>query len=179
MIRINLLPYRSARRKENVRKQIFIYVLSLIILLFALFIFDFNIKQKINTLTESINSSKILLAKFKKKSKEVDELRKKLGALNNKLDVIKSLQNDRRFGIGVMEELTKVVVPGRVWFKNVKLDKKSIYFSGYSLDDRAVADFMRNLEKSSFFSNVELKEVSEYKIKNIEVRKFSINSKML
>ena len=37
MIRINLLPFRSARKKENIRRQLSIFVLSLILTVVAIF----------------------------------------------------------------------------------------------------------------------------------------------
>ena len=37
MIRINLLPFRSARKKENIRRQLSIFLLSLILAVVAIF----------------------------------------------------------------------------------------------------------------------------------------------
>lgn len=37
MIRINLLPYRAAQKKENIRRQISIFLLLLILMTLALF----------------------------------------------------------------------------------------------------------------------------------------------
>ena len=39
MIRINLLPFRSTRKKENIRRQLSIFVLSLILAVVAYFSF--------------------------------------------------------------------------------------------------------------------------------------------
>jgi type IV pilus assembly protein PilN len=40
MIRINLLPFRAARKKENIRRQLSIYVLSVVCLLLLMGLFS-------------------------------------------------------------------------------------------------------------------------------------------
>ena len=40
MIRINLLPYRAARKKENIRIQFNIFIGSLILVALAIFYFN-------------------------------------------------------------------------------------------------------------------------------------------
>nr|NIO21958.1 pilus assembly protein PilN [Candidatus Aenigmarchaeota archaeon] len=42
MIRVNLLPYRAARIKENIRRQVTIYVLSTVFLILFFGIFPYN-----------------------------------------------------------------------------------------------------------------------------------------
>lgn len=178
MIRINLLPYRKAKRKENIRRQISIYFLSIILTLLILFVVDYAKKNQIKNLKSQIKSSESELASLNKKAKEVDILKKELDALNAKLKIIDSLKEGRNFGINIIKELTEVVVAERMWLNSSDIQKNSIYFDGYALDDKTVADFMRNLEASVFFSNIELKSISKALIKNVELRKFIINSKI-
>ena len=43
MIRINLLPFRAARKKENIRRQVSIFLLSLAFLLIILFYYNWSL----------------------------------------------------------------------------------------------------------------------------------------
>ncbi|MDY0131973.1 MAG: PilN domain-containing protein [Desulforegulaceae bacterium] len=178
MIRINLLPYRKARRKENIRRQISVYFLSLILLLLVLFVIDHSKKTQINDLNSKIKASEAELASLKKKAKEVDILKKELDALNSKIEIIDSLKQGRNFGINILKELTKVVVAERMWFNSSNIERNSIHLDGYALDDKTVADFMRNLDSSLYFFNVELKSLVSSSIKNVELRKFIINAQI-
>jgi len=178
MIRINLLPYRKAKRKENIRRQISIYFLSIILTLLIAFVVDYTKKSQIKALNSQIKASEAELASLNKKAKEVDVLKKELDALNSKLKIIDSLKEGRNFGINIIRELTEVVIAERMWLNSSDIQRNSIYFDGYALDDKTVADFMRNLDASVYFSNVELKSISKASIKNVELRKFIINSKI-
>ena len=59
MIRINLLPFRAARKKENIRRQVSIFVLSLAFLLIILFYYNWNLGSKIDGLNAQIKQTRI------------------------------------------------------------------------------------------------------------------------
>jgi type IV pilus assembly protein PilN len=176
MIQINLLPYRAARRKENIRRQVSIYILSLILLCTLLFVVDYTIKRKIDSLNKKIAASKKELTVLKKKVKEVDVLKKKLQALDKKINIIESLKKGRKFSIDMLKEFTEVIVEDRMWLTKVDLNRSHVHFEGYALDDRTVADFMRNLESSSIIYNIDLKGITHESIKDIPLRRFVINA---
>ena len=50
MIRINLLPFRAARKKENIRRQVSIFLLSLVFLLIILFYYNSSLSSQIDGL---------------------------------------------------------------------------------------------------------------------------------
>ena len=64
MIRINLLPFRTDRKKENIRRQVSIFLLSLAFMLIILFYFNFSLNSKIDKLNSNIKDTKSDLAKF-------------------------------------------------------------------------------------------------------------------
>ena len=57
MIRINLLPFRAARKKENIRRQVSIFLLSLAFMLIILFYFNFSLNSKIGNLNSNIKAT--------------------------------------------------------------------------------------------------------------------------
>ena len=178
MIQINLLPYRAARKKENIRKQVSVFFLTIILVVLILFVFDFRARMKITKLENKVKASQTELAKLKKKAKQVDILRKELDSLNNKLKIIESLKQGRKFAVNILKEFTEVTVPERMWLVICNIDKTSIYFEGLALDDRTVADFMRNLENSALMTDVELKGITSIRLKDVDLRKFVISVKV-
>jgi type IV pilus assembly protein PilN len=52
MIRINLLPFRAARKKENIRRQISIYVLSVAFLFIVMIYFFLQLNSTLNGLKD-------------------------------------------------------------------------------------------------------------------------------
>jgi len=68
MIRINLLPYRAARKKENIRKQIGIFSLSLLVVFAILLFYNMRLQKRIDSLNTTIAENKTMLAKFEKAS---------------------------------------------------------------------------------------------------------------
>ncbi|MEZ4550229.1 MAG: hypothetical protein R2874_07060 [Desulfobacterales bacterium] len=67
MIRINLLPYRAARSKENIRRQISVFLLSFILLLVVLIVYNGHLNGKKETLADNLESLKKKLPHMKKK----------------------------------------------------------------------------------------------------------------
>lgn len=82
MIRINLLPFRVARKKENVRRQITFFAFSFILVAFVLIAFHIYLNGKIATFNEEIAATKKEIAKYDKINKEIAEIKKKLALLD-------------------------------------------------------------------------------------------------
>ena len=75
MIRINLLPYRAALKKENIRRQISIFVLAVIMLVGILLYYNMTLNNNIDALNTQIKNKKSMLAQVEKQAKKVDEIK--------------------------------------------------------------------------------------------------------
>ena len=165
MIRINLLPFRAARKKENVRRQVSIFLLSLAFMLIILFYFNFSLGSKIDGLNKNIKDTKSELAKYKKINNEIAQIKKKLANLKKKMAVMDTLEANRFAPIRLMDTMTQVIVPKRMWFTNLQSKGKKVNISGVALDNTTVADFMVRLENSGLFKEVDLKTLKRSKSK--------------
>lgn len=145
----------------------------------ALFLVNHLLNKKISHLNEKIKQSERQFAIYNKKATQVDVLKEELNKLNNKLKVIGSLKNGRKFSINTLKEISDLTVENRMWLKSLKFNKKSISFAGIAIDDKTVADFMRNLEESSMFKDVELKSVSRTEVNSTDLRQFSMRAKII
>jgi len=172
MIRINLLPFRAARKKENIRRQVSIFLLSLAFMLIILFYFNFSLSSKIGNLNTKIKETQTELDKYAKINKEIEEIKKKLDNLKKKMAVMDTLEANRFAPIRLMDTMTQVVVPKRMWFTNMQSKGQKVSITGVALDNTTVADFMIRLENSGLFNEVDLKTLKQPKGKKGEASRF-------
>ena len=166
MIKINLLPFRVARQKENIRKQISIFLLFVLLTVVALFWYTQSINKQIVNIkekTEQINSQ---IVKYKEKADRVAQIKKDLKILEEKLKIVSSLEKQRKKQLILFDSLTDLVIPTRMWLESLKTNKDSVTIKGIAFDNPTIADFMEKLEQSSLFSTVDLKTAKIKKFKN-------------
>ena len=165
MIRINLLPFRADRKKENIRRQVSIFLLSLAFMLIILFYFNFNLSSKIGNLNTKIKDTKSDLDKYDKINKEIAQIKKNLDILKKKMAVMDTLEANRFAPIRLMNTMTEVIVAKRMWFTKLESKSKNVTITGFALDNTTVADFMVRLENSGLFNKVDLKTLKRSKSK--------------
>jgi type IV pilus assembly protein PilN len=174
MIRINLLPFRAARKKENIRRQVSVFLLSLILVLLAFFYFNFSLASKIDKLHSEINTATTELKKYNEINAEIEKIKKTLENLNQKMVVIETLEHNRFAAVRLLDEMTQVVVPQRMWFTHLDDKDKTVKIDGIALDNKTVADFMVRLQGCGLFSSVNLKTLKQKEVLNNNLKSFQI-----
>jgi type IV pilus assembly protein PilN len=165
MIRINLLPFRADRKKENIRRQVSIFLLSLAFMLIILFYFNFSLSSKIGNLNTKIKDTQSDLDKYDKINKEIAQIKKNLDILKKKMAVMNTLEANRFAPIRLMDTMTQVIVSKRMWFTKLQSKGPNVTITGFALDNTTVADFMVRLENSGLFKEVDLKTLKRAKSK--------------
>ena len=174
MIRINLLPFRAARKKENIRRQVSVFLLSLAFLLIILFYYNWSLGSKISGLNAKINETKSELQEYDKINKEIASIKKKLSNLKKKMAVMDNLEANRFEPTRLMDVMTEVIVPKRMWFTSLESKNKVVNIKGIALDNKTVADFMVRLEQSGLFREVDLKTLKQRKVRKSNLKSFQI-----
>ena len=106
---------------------------------------------------------------------EVDRIKKELDALQRKTEVIQNLEKTRREPAQLLEAMTGLVIEKRMWFTNFTDIQKTIKIKGIALDNKTVADFMTELEKSGIFSSVNLNSLKQVTLqKTLNLKNFEI-----
>ncbi|MGD8970892.1 MAG: pilus assembly protein PilN, partial [Desulfobacterales bacterium] len=95
MIRINLLPFRAARKKENIRRQFSVFLLSFFLMLAVLIYYNIHLGGQIKDLKTDVDATKNEVAKFQKITKQIEEIKQKLAILEKKTEVIRKLETNR------------------------------------------------------------------------------------
>ncbi len=156
MIKINLLPFRTIRKKENIRRQISILFLTLVLVLILLVYYNFILGSKIQEINTKVGSTKTEIAKYAEINKELAEIKTKLDILNKRLDVIKGLEINRYEPVRLLDAMTNLIIPKRMWFVSFSSSGQNVHISGIAIDNQTVADFMTRLEGSGLFRVVNL-----------------------
>jgi type IV pilus assembly protein PilN len=175
MIRINLLPFRADRKKENVRRQVSLFLLSLGLVLIIGFYYNFDLGSKIGKTNDKIKKTNADLAKYNEINKEIARIRQNLEILRKKMAVIEQLETDRHAPVILLDTLTQVVVAKRMWLTELTVAEakvnrseenaqqpiapRNITIAGWAMDDKTVADFMDRLQKCGLFDSEAVKLV--------------------
>jgi type IV pilus assembly protein PilN len=178
MIRINLLPFRAARKKENVRRQISVFLLSFALIIIAVVYWNIWLGNRITKLKVRNQDTITQIAKYEKINKEIAQIKKTLNTLEQKIKVIETLEGGRKNTVNLMESMTELIVKERMWFTSLNVQGDNITIQGIALDERTIADFMKNLEGTGTgpYANVTLKSIQQQKIKNkdLNLKKFDV-----
>ncbi len=175
MIRINLLPFRAARKKENIRQQLSAFVLSLFLLTGLLYWMGGFWSNKIDVLNTEMQGIQRELTATQVAAKEVDKIKKELDELQKKTEVIGNLKKSRREPVQMLEAMTGLVVEKRMWFTDFSDSDRTVKIKGIALDNKTVADFMTQLEESALFSNVNLDSLKQQTMfENMSLKNFEI-----
>jgi len=177
MIRINLLPYRAARSKENIRKQVSVFLLSFVLLIIMLGLYNSHLSSKKETLSSNLDNLKKEVTNYEKKAKAVEEIKKKLDTLNKQIEIINQLKEYREKPPKLLAKMTEMVIPGRMQLTRLISDNANLTMEGVALDNETIAVFMLRLERSGLFSGVALassKQVNKY---NVNMKQFNIKCK--
>jgi len=186
MIKINLLPARAAKKKENIRQQISIASLSLVFALIAWGWYQFALVNKVSHADEEIASINKEKDAMKVQADELKRFKDKKDVFEKKFNIIKSLRAGKSGPIHLLDDLSRSI-PGFLWLNSFAQKEKEkageMEIKGKAFSNEAIAQFMENLEKSPYFANVNLQvsQQTEQKKagkgapgKNPELRDFTI-----
>ncbi|RLB81484.1 MAG: pilus assembly protein PilN [Deltaproteobacteria bacterium] len=177
MIRINLLPYRAARSKENIRKQISIFLLSFVLLIGVLVVFNSILGSKEEKLSSKLVNVKKEVAIYKEEARQVEKIKKMLELLNKQIGVVNQLKEYREKPPKLLAKMTEMVIPGRMQLTRLIYDDANLTLNGFALDNETVADFMLRLERSGLFSSVVLASLQQSSYDKIIIKQFNITCK--
>jgi type IV pilus assembly protein PilN len=177
MIRINLLPFRAARKRENIKRQISVYVLCMILLLVGMLYTFLQLNGKLNDARDTQVSLKKELGNYEKTIQRIDELDKRIKLIEKKLDVIKKLEEGKAGPVRLLDELAQAVPRDRLWLEALAESGGSLTLRGSAKDNETVADFMVNLEKAKHIKAVDLQSIQATEQEGVMLAKFTLNCK--
>ena len=175
MIRINLLPFRAARKTENIRRQVTLFALSVILVIISIAYMHIKLQAKIEMLSDNVDRTQKELEAKQLLAKEVDRIEKELEILKKKKQILVKLDRNRKAPVNLLDSMTQMVIQDRMWFESLEKKKANIKIIGYVLDNKTAADFMTRVEQSGKYGKVNLKLLKQKKQKKKKLQSFEIS----
>lgn len=174
MIRINLLPVRATKKKETAKQQIFIFVVSLAAFLaLAVAVYSMTL-IKIKSVKNDIEKSNNEIKRLKTVIGEIDNLKKLQDEVKKKLDVLNRLRQEKT---GPAIRLAKLsdATPEKLWLTKYSESGGNVSIAGTAFNEELIAAFMRNLQATGEFDNVELLVSEQTELSGVKAKKFDIS----
>jgi len=160
MIRINLLPLKEAQRAMGRRQQLSVALLSVAVALLVMVVPYVLQGRTLSRLDGEIDQLRAEIQKFNEQAKEVRDLDKRKAELQAKLKVIEDLKQKRVGPVRILEDLS-VATPQKLWLVDFTDANGLATITGMALDNQTIAVFMRQLQNSKYYYDVDLVETSQ------------------
>jgi len=160
MIRINLLPFRAARTKENIKRQISIYVLTLVFVFAVMLLVFLQLNGRLRAVRAEKDTAQRQLATYAQTTKKINLLKKQINEIRSKLNVIRDLEKKKTGPVRLLDEIAEAVPKNRLWLRSLDEKKGTLMLRGTAMDNETVALFMTNLEKAEHITTVDLRSTT-------------------
>lgn len=179
MIKINLFPYRAAKIKENIRRQVTIYFLSVIFLILTMTYLFINFNKEIKSLRQRYAARQKELATFKDTNAKINALKKNIAELKVKLETINELERAKTGPVKLLDDISMSVPKDKLWLANIAEKKGTLSLTGTAMDNETVADFMKRLDGKKTITSVKLIKTKRRIIKDLglNLKDFDIKCK--
>jgi type IV pilus assembly protein PilN len=178
MVEINLLPHREAKRAADIRETVALLVLGLVVVVGGIYFLQSNAKSDLTQAKANVAQLEADIERYKPQQALIAKFKTRKQHLQDKLDVIASLEKARNGPVRVLDEIS-TRVPGRLWLTEINTKGTEIRLKGKSLDTGVVADFLRSLNDSAYFKNVDLEKTDGGEIvKGVRLVNFELRADM-
>jgi type IV pilus assembly protein PilN len=174
MTRINLLPWRDARRFQRQRELIGILIGAAIFAMGIVFLVQTEIDSRIQYQQQRNEYLKGEIARLKKAAEELAELQKTKNRLVERLTVIQTLQASRPGMVRVLDELVRLI-PQDIYLTAFKTVGNQVTLNGVSRSDTVISEFMRSIRDAKRFGEPVLQIIETKNVNNnVQARVFEL-----
>lgn len=174
MIRINLLPHREIRHKQQ--QQQFFIALAIVAVTGAAI--SYGVYHYLAVQHEDqISRNKYLtdeIAKVDKEIAEINRLKEQTASLLARKQVVETLQSNRSETVNLLDQLVRQL-PDGMYLKSVRQQGGRVVINGVTQSQARVSTLMRNLEASQKLSSPALVEIRAMTQGNVRANDFTMN----
>jgi type IV pilus assembly protein PilN len=177
MIRINLLPREDVPTQRNLKLpqlSTFAPLVLVVVAVGAMGVLGLYQGQKIASLEETIAAEEAESRRLAPEIAKIKRLDEQRASLNQRLEVIDTLDRDRYFRIHLLDELNRSL-PEHCWLERCEDQGGDRYaIEGVTFSNFQVSDLMQSLDRSPWFGQVTLEVAEKGTIEDVTVIKFKI-----
>ena len=152
MVRLNLLPWREARRQHQKRLFVIHGMIALLVTLGAA-IASYVVIDGLILYQESRNDFLVAeIAKLDSKINEIKEVEKKKADLLARMDIIQELQYIRPEVVHLFDEIV-TAIPDGVFLTGIRQSGRNVVLEGRAQSYGRISDLMRNIKASAWITN--------------------------
>lgn len=159
MTKLNLLPWREMRRKEQDKQLLSLMVFASVLMGLAVFYAHLHVGGLIDNQNARNQYLDEEIAKVDKQIKEIKDIKRKRTALISRMNIIYQLQGDRTQVVHLFDELVQRLPEG-VYFRSLVQKGKVLSLKGVAQSNARVSAVMRNFEESNWFTLPKLKVIN-------------------
>jgi len=174
VIRINLLPWRAARRKDQRQHLAVLAGMVAVLGLLIVGAVHLTIAGYISVQTDRNEFLKRENVRLDKEIEEIKKLKSEIAALLARKQIIERLQADRAQAVYLLQELVQQV-PDGVYLKTIKQTGLKVNLTGYAQSNARVSTLMRNFGASPYLENPDLVEIKAANVSSKRVSEFNMN----
>ena len=177
--RLNLLPWREMRRREQDRQLLTIAIGAWVLMVVIVFYAHIHVTGLIEAQNRRNEFLKQEIAKVEKQIKEVADLKKRREDLIARMNVIQQLQADRTRVVRIFDELVRRVPEGVQLASLKQSGGTNMALTGIAQSNARVSALMRNLSVSEWFSDPKLSVINVKQKGADRISEFSMTVKNL
>ncbi|MEW6184462.1 MAG: PilN domain-containing protein [Thermodesulfobacteriota bacterium] len=176
MIRINLLADHEIRREKNGQWLKRGGLLALSVLLAVILIAYWMLGNQVRQLKKEKETLEQQTGQALALQREIKELKEKKEAYAKRLALLQNLEKDRHGPVRLFEILSTMLPAEQLWLTTLKENGPEIRIDGMALSNEILAEFMKRLEASAFFKQVDLIQSAQGTYKDLKPKQFSISA---
>lgn len=180
MIKVNLLSQlrgKKVRKKMEVQSQLWLFCGLLVVLILVLGYFWFYLNDRIDSLQRERMTMTQNLGAMKEKVREVESFEKDKKSFGEKIKIIQQLKLNQSGPVLLLDQVSRSL-PARVWLIGLTQEGKTVTITGKAITNSELVDFIDNMKRSKFFSDIELLESRQGIEGNIPIYNFKLNCTM-
>lgn len=178
MIRLNLLPYRETRRREQ-RHRFYVFAALAVVLGIGIGLGGhFTIGAQVDAQERRNEFIRAEIRELDTTIAEIATLREQIEALLARKDVIESLQAERSQVVHLLNEVA-LRMPEGVYLRSLSQNGSRVQLVGRAQSHARVSHLMRSLEQSHHLALPALVEVKSVTVDNRRLSEFTLNIQLV
>jgi type IV pilus assembly protein PilN len=182
MIRINLLSSgpkgRPGKPQYDVRAQVLLGVGLVVITLAGCWWYWDSLDNEIAARQTEKDEKTKQVAQLKEQVKQVSDFEQRKKQLEDKNRIIDQLEKSRVGPVKVLDHVSHSLEPLKLWLVRVGVNGQSIDLEGRALTNDDVVEFVNNLRRTDYFTDINLQESRAAMESQISVYQFKLGFRL-
>jgi type IV pilus assembly protein PilN len=181
MIRINLLPGpkgRKAKPQYDVRAQALLGVGIVVITLAGCWWYSASLDEELEARQTEKSEKTKQVASLNEQVKQVADFEQRKKHLEDKNRIIDQLEKSRVGPVKVLDHVSQSLDPLKLWLIRVAVTGQAVDLEGRALSNDDVVEFVNNLRRTDYFTNIDLQESRSALESQISVYQFKMGFRL-